>query len=514
MEWAELGRRVLLTVYTLALVAVCMYGVHRYALVYLYYRYRRRAPKPAGRFAQPPHVTVQLPMYNEKYVAARVIEATCRLDWPRDKLQIQVLDDSTDETVAVASAAVERARRQGFDIELIHRDNRQGYKAGALANGLATAKGEFITIFDADFIPTPRILTESIPYFTDERVCAVQARWEHINRDDSLLTRTQALFLDGHFAIEHVARNRSGRFMSFNGTAGTWRTSAIVDSGGWRHDTLTEDMDLSLRAQIRGWKFVFLPELTAPAELPPEMNAFKAQQFRWTKGGAQTAMKMLPRVLLSDAPLKAKVEAFFQLTCFSVHALVLVLVTLLVPAMVCRSLPTFGQVGWRSSFDVAVFALATMSGSVFYIASQYALFRDWRSVVKYLPFLMALGVGVCLSNTKALVEAVLGRRTEFVRTPKYGAGSDQYDAHRTEAEAARKPKRRLLPYVELAFGLYMAGCAAFCLADPGTILAAPFLILFSVGFFYVGVLTLHGKAAAARHPAIAPAESEQAAEMR
>ncbi|KKL12963.1 hypothetical protein LCGC14_2530510, partial [marine sediment metagenome] len=282
---------------------------------------------------------------------------------------------------------IARAAADGFDIEYIHRDNRDGYKAGALANGLKTATGEYVAIFDADFLPEPDFLIRSMDYFTDPQVCAVQTRWEHINRDDSLLTRAQAIWLDGHFAIEHVARNRSGRFMAFNGTAGTWRKAAIDDAGGWQHDTLTEDMDLSYRAQLRGWKFVFLPEQTTPAELPSEMSAFKAQQFRWTKGGTQTAMKMLPRIMLSNAPLKAKVDAFLHLTCFSVHGYVVLLTLLLYPTMLIRYLSGTDPVTWRIALDMGVFTLATISASVFYVASQYELFRDWRTVLKYLPFL-------------------------------------------------------------------------------------------------------------------------------
>ena len=501
MDWAELGQRTIMAIYTFALVMVSIYGLHRYALVYLFYRHRRKALKAADQFRERPHVTVQLPMYNEKYVAQRIIERTCEIDWPRDKLHIQVLDDSTDETAEIASATVERARAKGFDIEYIWRSDRVGYKAGALENGLKTAKGEYITIFDADFIPQPTILVESIDYFTDPKVCAVQTRWEHINRADSLLTQSQAIYLDGHFAIEHVARNRSGRFMSFNGTAGTWRKAAILDSGGWQHDTLTEDMDLSLRAQLRGWKFVYLPELTAPAELPAEMNAFKAQQFRWTKGGAQTAMKLLPRILLSKAPLKAKIEAFFQLTCFTVHAFVLILVTLLFPALFIRSLPIQQGTAARVILDMSVFVFATVSCTVFYVASQYELFGDWRTVLKYMPFLMALGIGVSLSNTKALLEAVFGKRSEFIRTPKYGAGTAMYGARRSMARATRKRKRRILPYVELGYGVYLAVCAALSVTDGRTVLAAPFLVLFAAGFFYVSILSLQGQLSTSSRPA-------------
>ena len=511
MDWALLGQRIVTAIYSFALVMVCVYGFHRYLLVYLYYRYRGRVPRQPGSFTEDelPRVTVQLPMYNEQYVSERVIEHACRLDYPRDRLQIQVLDDSTDETVSIAAAAVERARAEGYDIEYLHRDDRTGYKAGALEAGLASATGEFVAIFDADFVPEPGIIREAIHYFRDPQVCAVQARWEHINRRDSLLTRTQAIFLDGHFAIEHVARNRSGRFMSFNGTAGMWRTAAIVDAGGWQHDTLTEDMDLSYRAQIRGWRFVFLRDLTAAAELPPEMSAFKAQQFRWTKGGAQTAMKMLPRILMArGVPLKAKIDAFFHLTCFSVHAYVVVLVTLLLPSMLIR-LAEAGQASTlRPIIDILVFALATISASVFYVASQYELFRDWRTVLKYLPFLMALGVGVCLSNTKALLEALFGKQSEFVRTPKYGAGSDQYASRRRKAAGGAKRKHDLLPVLEFAFGIYMVGCTIYALAHPKLLLAGPFFAMFAVGFFYVSILTVSARRAAtgkARSPR--PAEA-------
>jgi len=505
MDWISLGEQILIVVYTFALVMVSIYGLHRYVLMYLYYRHRHKAPRKAGHFEQLPPVTVQLPMYNEQYVARRIIEQACRIDYPRDKLHIQVLDDSTDGTTEIAAAAVERARQGGFDIELIHRDNRRGYKAGALENGLKTAKGEFIAIFDADFVPPTDIIKKCIDYFTDPQVCVVQTRWDHINRDDSLLTRSQAIYLDGHFVIEHVARNRSGRFMCFNGTAGIWRKSAIIDSGGWQHDTLTEDMDLSYRAQLKGWKFVFLPEVTTPAELPPEMNAFKAQQFRWTKGGAQTAMKVLPRVLLSKVPLKAKIEALFQLTCFSVHFYVLILISLLFPVMYIRAANAAIYSPWRMVFDLAVFALATISANVFYIASQYELFRDWRNVLKYLPFLMGLGVGICLSNTKALLEALFRKHSEFVRTPKFGAGTANYHQLKNAPKVSaitgnKKTKRHLLPFLEFGFGIYMAICAVRCLLDPRYLLAAPFMIIFAIGFFYVSILTLHGLSAAKKQP--------------
>ncbi|HUS93502.1 MAG TPA: cellulose synthase family protein [Phycisphaerae bacterium] len=512
MDWADLAETIFMTVYTFALVMVSIYGLHRWAIVYLYYRNRRRVPKAPRRFEDLPPVTVQLPMFNELHVARRVIESTCRIDYPRDKLQIQVLDDSTDETVEIARAVVEELRREGFDIEYIHRDDRTGFKAGALANGLKTAKGEFVTIFDADFVPRPGILAESIHYFTDPKVCVVQTRWVHLNREDSMLTKAQAILLDGHFAIEHVARNRSERFMSFNGTAGTWRRAAIEDAGGWQHDTLTEDLDLSYRAQLRGWKFVFLPELTAPAELPPEMGAFKAQQFRWTKGGAQTTLKMLPKVLLSKLPLKVKVEAFFHLTGFTMHLYMMLLVLLMYPAMHLKTVPLETGSFWRGAFDMGVFTLATLSASVFFVASQRELFGDWRTVVRYLPVLMAVGVGLCVSNTKAILEALFGHKSDFVRTPKFGSQKThlRFGAAGAGPGAERKGRRSLVPYVELLMGFYMAGCTLRSLAHFRVAMTAPFLAIFTFGFFYVAVLSFasHRVGVSAGQTAETPAHTD------
>jgi len=508
MDWAELAKTVFMSVYTFALVMVSLYGLHRYVIVYLYFKNRRKAPTAPGRFDDLPPVTIQLPMYNEPHVARRVIEASSRIDYPRDRLQIQVLDDSTDETPEIAQAAVRELRSGGFDIEYIHRDNREGFKAGALANGLKTAKGEFITIFDADFIPRPTILRESLHYFTDPKVCVVQTRWVHLNREDSMLTRAQAILLDGHFAIEHVARNRSDRFMSFNGTAGTWRRAAIDDAGGWQHDTLTEDLDLSYRAQLKGWKFVFLPELTAPAELPPEMGAFKAQQFRWTKGGAQTAIKMLPKVLLSKLPLKVKIEAFFHLTGFTMHLYMMLLVLLMYPAMHMKTVPFEDGSFWRGAFDMGVFTLATLSASVFFLASQIELFGDWRTVLRYLPVLMAVGVGLCVSNSKAILEAAFGKKSEFVRTPKFGG--EQVRVRFGGPGGPRRRRRNFLPYVELLFGLYMAGCTVQSLAYFQVAMTAPFLLIFTFGFFYVAVMSFATQSVRRRAeqttPARVPAE--------
>ncbi|MCA9521577.1 MAG: glycosyltransferase family 2 protein, partial [Myxococcales bacterium] len=304
-----------LIVYFALLFLLSIYGAHRYYMAYLFYKHKKDKPEPKAEFEQLPKVTIQLPMYNEMFVAERLIDATCAVRYPADRLEIQVLDDSTDETQQIARQAVERHRALGINIHYIHRTNRQGYKAGALQEGMEVAHGEFLAVFDADFVPQPDFLEKTIQYFTNDEVGMVQVRWEHLNREFSLLTRAQSVLLDGHFMIEHTARNRSGRFFNFNGTAGIWRRTTIVDAGGWQHDTLTEDLDLSYRAQIEGWKFVYLNDVISPAEIPVEMNSFKSQQHRWAKGSIQTAKKLLPRIFASKRlPFKVKVEAFFHLT--------------------------------------------------------------------------------------------------------------------------------------------------------------------------------------------------------
>src|ERR687883_106700 len=310
----SVSETLILATYFFVLVILAVYGWHRYYLVYLYMKHKDRQPVPAGQFATLPPVTIQLPIYNEMYVADRLIDAVCQLDYPRELLEIQVLDDSTDETRAVAEQAVRRNAAKGIDITYLHRTDRTGFKAGALEAGMKVAKGEFIAIFDADFIPSTDFLQRTVQFFSDPKVAMVQARWGHINQDYSLLTKVQSILLDAHFVLEHGGRNRSGHFFNFNGTAGIWRRAAIVDAGGWQHDTLTEDLDLSYRAQLRGWRFVYLPEIEAPAELPVEMSSFKSQQFRWAKGSIQVAKKMLPTILRAEIPFSVKMEAFFHLT--------------------------------------------------------------------------------------------------------------------------------------------------------------------------------------------------------
>lgn len=486
-------------------VVLAVFGLHRYSLVYLYYKYRRNGPRKIGCFLRKPRVTIQLPMFNEQFVARRIIEQACRIDYPRDLLEIQVLDDSTDETVQIAEETCRRMRAAGHPVTYLHRADREGFKAGALQEGLKIATGEIIVIFDADFVPPPDILDHLIDYFVDPRVGMVQARWDHINREQSLLTKAQAILLDGHFVIEHTARNRSGRFMSFNGTAGAWRRACIDDAGGWNHDTLTEDLDLSYRAQMKGWKFVFLPEVTSPAELPPEMNAFKSQQHRWAKGGAQTCRKLLPGILRSRLPWRIKTEAFFHLTSCTSYCLILLLTLLLLPAMYCKfSVFKNSPVG-RLLFDGSLFLIATCSASSFYIACQRELFRTWADSVKYLPFLMSIGVGVSLNNTRAVFEGFFGKSCEFVRTPKFGVDGSFADSElRRKTARNRLDPKRIQAWCELGMTLYLGACAAYA-AYLKTWAGLFFMTLFFVGYAYVTLLTFIGQHAASSAPAPSPA---------
>jgi cellulose synthase/poly-beta-1,6-N-acetylglucosamine synthase-like glycosyltransferase len=416
------------------------------------------------------------------YVADRLIDAVCRIDYPRELLEIQVLDDSTDETTSVAERAVRRNAAAGIDIVYLHRTDRTGYKAGALEAGLKVAKGEFVAIFDADFIPTTDFLRKTVQYFIDPSIAMVQARWGHINQDYSLLTKVQSILLDAHFVLEHGARNRAGHFFNFNGTAGIWRRAAIGDAGGWQHDTLTEDLDLSYRAQLRGWKFIFLPDLIAPAEVPVEMNSFKSQQHRWAKGSIQTCRKLLPRILRSDLPLGVKVEAFFHLSANFNYPLMCVLSVLMAPAMVIRY-----NMGWYEMLliDVPLFLAATASVGNFYMVCQRELHTDWVSRLRYLPFLMSIGIGLAVNNTKAVFEAIFNKESEFARTPKYCIEGD------ADEWISKKYRQSFVvqPMIELALGLYFTATVFYALAN-GIYGTLPFLVLFQVGFLYMALTSL------------------------
>ena len=485
--------------YFLVLGVLAAYGLHRYWLVYCYAKYRSNIPAEPLPPAHWPNVVIQLPIYNEQYVIERLVEAISRLEYPRDLLEVQVLDDSTDQTQEVARACVERYRVLGLNVRYLHRTHREGYKAGALAEGLKTATGEFVAIFDADFQPSPDFLRRTLPYFSDPNIAMVQARWTYLNREYSALTEVESILLDGHFVIEHGARARSGRFFNFNGTAGVWLRKAIDDAGGWQHDTLTEDTDLSYRAQLRGWKFLYLSDIECPSELPVEMNAFKAQQARWAKGLMQTAKKILPEVLRADVPAGIKAEAFFHLTANISYPLMVVLSTLLLPAMIVR----FYQGWWQMLFiDLPLFLASSCSISGFYLTAQRALYpKTWKRKIIYLPLVMAVGIGLSVRNAKAVLEAVFGVHSEFARTPKYRiegqAGTWRRKSYRNRAG--------WMPYAEVCLGLYFAATTYYSVQN-GNYLTAPFLMLFVWGYLYTGFMSLGQVWLARLHIRVQPAE--------
>src|SRR6266853_1045454 len=357
-----MGQTIWTICYLSVLVGLSAYGVHRYFIIYLFLKHRKHESVPAGRFEQLPAVTVQLPIFNEVYVAERLLRSVSELDYPQELLEIQVLDDSTDETREITAACAEELRQRGFNVQRIHRTDRTGFKAGALGVGLAAAEGEFLCILDADFVPGKDLLKRTGHFFTDPKVGMIQTRWGHLNRGYSLLTRMQAFFLDGHLLLEQTARSRSGRFFNFNGTAGLWRRTCIEEGGGWQHDTLTEDLDLSYRAQLGGWKFIFLSDVVTPAELPVDMNGFKSQQHRWTKGSIQTCKKLLPRIWHSRLPLPIKLEATGHLTSNFAYLLLACLCVLLHPS---TGAP---EGGWLRTLlvDIPIFLAASVSVAVFY----------------------------------------------------------------------------------------------------------------------------------------------------
>lgn len=467
--------------YLSVLFGLSAYGIHRYVIIYLFLKNRKREPKPVSHFEQLPKVTVQLPIFNEIYVVERLLRSVSELDYPRELLQIQVLDDSTDDTREITSTCAEELRSRGFNVELIHRVDRTGFKAGALAVGLESAEGDFVCILDADFVPTPDLLQKTIHFFTDPKVGMIQTRWGHINRGYSLLTRVQAMFLDGHLLLEQTARSRSGRFFNFNGTAGLWRRSCIKEAGGWQHDTLTEDLDLSYRAQLAGWKFIFLTDVVTPAELPVDMNGFKSQQHRWTKGSIQTCKKLLPTIWRSELPLLIKLEATGHLTSNFAYLLLACLCVLLHPS-------TGGPQGWVRTvlIDIPIFLTASVSVTVFYICAQRELHpRTWMKEILLLPCLLALGVGLSLNNARAVLEAVFNHQSDFNRTPKYGIERKSQPWRNCKY----MPLKSLLPIAEAAFAIYFTYFVWYAIAHR-QFLSVPFLLMFQAGFLYVSLSSL------------------------
>jgi cellulose synthase/poly-beta-1,6-N-acetylglucosamine synthase-like glycosyltransferase len=476
---------VVLLVYFAILGTLAVYGAYRIKQVIDFWRYRNFVPEPSGRYteAELPLITVQLPLFNELYVVDRLLQAVTAFDYPRQKLEIQVLDDSTDETVRVAEAVVEKYAAQGFDIHYIHRADRTGFKAGALENGNKSAKGELLAIFDADFVPKPDCLRKLVDFFTDPMVGCAQMRWSHINGKYNLLTRLQTIMLDGHFVVEQTTRNRTGGFFNFNGTAGIWRRQAIDMSGGWQHDTLTEDTDLSFRAQLMGWKFVYLLDEEAPAEIPVEINAFKAQQRRWAKGVMQVGIKLYPRIWLAPLPLRVKLEMFFRLTGNISYPLMIVASFLQFPLLLVRYNQPFYHL---MILDLPLLFFSSISVVLFYGSAVWYLDEKRAPRLLHLPLVMGLGIGLAFSNARAVLEALLGVKSEFVRTPKYRV-EDTADA--TWKRKKYKRKRGLLPLLELSFAIYFLLAITYSarLHMWGTI---PFLLLFFFGFGYMGLMSL------------------------
>ncbi|WP_266369264.1 cellulose synthase family protein [Tellurirhabdus rosea] len=414
---------VILVAYGLALALLFTYNLHQVSLIYSYIVHKKRRDAYFRNFAarpdeQLPVVTIQLPIYNELYVAERLIDAVCSLRYPASKLEIQMLDDSTDETVEIIARKVAEYQQKGIDIKHIRRPDRKGFKAGALAYGLERARGQFISIFDADFMPEPEFLLKTIPHFEDPKVGIVQTRWTHLNQDYSVLTKLQAFGLNAHFFIEQSGRNAEGYFMNFNGTAGVWRKTAILDAGGWSSDTLTEDLDLSYRAQLRGWKFVYREDIGSPAELPVAMNALKSQQYRWMKGAAECARKLMTRVLTAPhVPFRVKVHAFFHLLSSSTFVLVLAMAVLSVPVLFVRiTHPELTTAFYLISFfQLNLLILILFYGIPFWLERR----NEVGKIGYYFLMYSCLMMGLSLHNGLAVIEGFIGRKTPFIRTPKF-----------------------------------------------------------------------------------------------
>jgi cellulose synthase/poly-beta-1,6-N-acetylglucosamine synthase-like glycosyltransferase len=398
-----------------------MYCLLQLHLLWIYHRNKKKPGQQADLESEWPKVSIQLPIFNEKYVVQRLIESVCAIDYPRKKLQIQVLDDSTDETLEITRQTVNTFQEKGFDIEILHRKNRSGYKAGALKAALPKAKGEFIAIFDADFIPDAQFLYKTLPHFSSSQIGVVQTRWGHINEGYSLLTRLQAFQLNVHFCVEQTGRDIGGYFLQFNGTAGVWRKSTILDAGNWQSDTLTEDLDLSYRCQLKGWKITYLEQVKSPAELPAEMNGLKSQQYRWMKGGAETAKKILPQLWKSNNSIAKKIHGSVHLLSSSIFIFVFLVALLSVPLMWYMELRSI------SPKFLSVFFVGTIS-IIFVYYSANVVQRGtssggaptslWKFIGLF-PLFLSLSMGLSMHNSIAVWDGLRGKRTPFIRTPKY-----------------------------------------------------------------------------------------------
>ena len=468
------------------LAGLSAYGLHRLHLVILCWRHRARIASAQEVTALTdndlPRVTIQLPLFNESTVAARLLEAVAKMDYPSDKLELQVLDDSTDETQALVRAKVAELRERGLDAVYLHRVDRVGYKAGALDAGLEVAKGDLVAVFDADFIPQPSFLRAIVGHFEDPRVAMVQTRWGHLNREASILTRVQAQMLDGHHLVENRARFGAGLLFNFSGTGGIWRAQAIRDAGGWEHDTLTEDLDLSYRAQLAGYRFVYREDVVSPSELPEDISALRAQQFRWAKGTVQTARKLMRRVLGADLSLAQRIEAFFHMTPHFAYPLLVVLSVLLLPALVLfPAADTLTMV----IIDLPLCMATTGSLAAFYMHAEAAQGRPRLGALARLPMLIALGTGLAPHLSRAVYDGLRSMAGEFVRTPKHGSNKGRYRV-RTD-----------LPLVETVLAL-ISFASVIASIETGHYFATPFATLFMLGYGYVAVLVAQEQASRRR----------------
>ena len=462
---------------------LCLFGLHRLSMVFRWFKYRNYSPKEPQKFDNYPTVTVQIPLYNERLVAKRIVDSIVQLQYPNNKLQIQIVDDSTDETSELISERVAYHRQQGINIDHVQRVHRHGYKAGALKDAMNTATGEFIAIFDADFLPETDTLLNSIHHFSQSDIAMVQFRWEHLNRRSSLLTKVQAIMLDAHFGLEQQVRCASNMLFNFNGTAGIWRTAAIIDAGHWSADTLTEDLDLSYRAQLAGWKMLYLNNITCPGELPADMNAFKSQQYRWAKGGVEVMMKMLPTVWRSTIPLSKKIESTFHLSNNLAYFVMLVdTLVFLVPSLYLRDQYDFLNIWW---LDIPLLAMSSGGHLAYLYFGQVVLNRSKSRAFAKLPSLMILGIQLAINNSKAGIEGLLGKRSEFVRTPKTGELENTTEQKQIERVKAEKSLYRAIPpkgaMFEVAIAVIYSIVFLWAMAQ-GHWFMLPFLLLLAVGF--------------------------------
>lgn len=458
--------------YVLVLLILCSYGLHRAHLVFLLLRNRRKMQQTVADYSLPqqlPRVTIQLPLYNEATVVERLLDAVASIDYPKALLDVQVLDDSNDETRLLASRKVAQLQKEGLNISHIRRPDRVGYKAGALDFGLKSAQGQLVAIFDADFIPQPEFLLRIVGHFQDPSVAMVQTRWAHLNREDSILTRAQALLLDGHHVVENQARFVSDRLFNFAGTGGIWRREVIADAGGWQHDTLTEDLDLSYRAQLRGWKFIYRPDVTTPSELPEDVSALRAQQYRWAKGTIQCARKLLRPVWSSKLSLAQRIEATFHFTPHFAYPLMMLLSILILPAVV---LIPAGSLETMLAVDLPLCIGATGSMTLYFALAEKQQGRSVWSALAVVPAIIALGAGLSPLITKAVFQGLRHMAGEFVRTPKRGEG------------VARYRQRTQIPWAELVLGFWSAA-ATLAAVQTDHWFAVPFTALFSLGYNYV-----------------------------